>query len=72
MYTMPYCFGDLQATVTFSDEGAVQPHGLDPLSGGLVIDSVTLLGGLDILGALTLAQLDEIAFYATDYIASAA
>lgn len=69
-YTMDYCFGDLQAIVTFSNEGAQMPYSDDPLSGGLCIESVTV-GGIDILPALTVLQLDEIAFYATDYLMAA-
>lgn len=64
-YTMDYCFGDLEATVVFCD-GASD----NPMASGIDILHV-YVGTVDILDALTVAQLDDIAYYATDFVSAA-
>ncbi len=69
-YTMNYNFGDLDTTVEYTHYGAPDVYSSDPMAGGIVILHVYVGKGIDILGALTPAQLDDIGFYAEDNLAA--
>ena len=60
-FEMTYTFGDLDATVVFTNDSV---EGVDILH-------VYVGQGIDILGALTVSQLDEIVFYANDFCLAA-
>lgn len=65
-YTMTYTFGDLETLVTYSHDG--YSNAADP--GGITLESVRI-GDTDILGALPLRIIDDIAYFASEELLAA-